>query len=495
MKPLLLISEIQQVADDIQSCLKTLYQIDRVTFDADIPDLLGKKRYELVFIDAHLLGEMGKEKEDRFREGLQKFWSVYPMLQIIVISSQDSIRESVEAVKAGASNYITYPINPEELNFVTRNVEDHLRIQSELNYLRGHFWQKDSVDLIRTNTPDMMKLYHKVRSVAPTKSTVLLLGETGTGKGVVARLIHRHSTRKERQFISVHCGAISDTLLESELFGHEKGAFTGAIKRKLGKFEIAHKGTIFLDEIGAISSSMQIKLLKVLQEKTFERVGGEESIEVDVRIIAATNADLKKMSNEGSFRSDLYYRLNVFPVELPPLRKRKEDIELLSTVFLNRLNKYYSRGIHNIHPRVLEAFRNYSWPGNIRELENLIERAYILEDSNVLTPDSFPGEFFEEDFEIPAGFIDLNMSLDEIRRHTVEKVEIEYLKGLLALYNGKIKETAESAKIGVRQLHKLLTKYNIKKEEFKTKGSSLQIGINGSDPAKISDHSDPPLHQ
>jgi len=267
-------------------------------------------------------------------------------------------------------------------------------MESELDYLRDRFWQEDSLEIVRTRSPLMKRLFDKVRSVAPTKSTVLLNGETGTGKGVLARLIHQHSNRKDGPFISVHCGAIPDTLLESELFGHERGAFTGAVRRKLGKFEIAQGGTIFLDEIGTITPSAQIKLLEILQDGTFHRVGGEERIEANMRVIAATNADLRKMCEAGQFRKDLYYRLNVFPLEIPPLKERMEDIGYIVEVILKKLNKFDLKEIHDIHPHVIDAFGNYPWPGNIRELENLMERAYILEESPILMPDSFPDELF-----------------------------------------------------------------------------------------------------
>jgi len=206
------------------------------------------------------------------------------------------------------------------------NVYELDLLESKLDYFRNSFWQKDSLGLVQTNSPFMKKVYSNVMSVAPTKTTVLLTGETGTGKGVMAKLIHSHSNRKDNIFISINCGAIADNLVESELFGHEKGAFTGALKRKLGKFEITRGGTIFLDEIGTISPSAQVKLLHVLQEKSFQRVGGNDTLESDVRIIAATNMDLKEMCDKGLFRRDLYYRLNVFPIEIPPLRQRSEDV-------------------------------------------------------------------------------------------------------------------------------------------------------------------------
>jgi transcriptional regulator with GAF, ATPase, and Fis domain len=313
----------------------------------------------------------------------------------------------------------------------------------------------------------MKKVYDKLKAVAPTKSTVLITGETGTGKGVIANLIHRHSNRKDAQFISIHCGAIPDTLLESELFGHEKGSFTGAVKRKLGKFEIASGGTIFLDEVGTITISAQIKLLQVLQEGIFQRVGGEDFKKSDARIIAATNVDLKKMCEDGIFRNDLYYRLNVFPIEVPPLRERIEDIPNLVEIFLTRLNKFYNKEISQVHPDVIDALACYSWPGNIRELENLIERAYILEVTSQLTPESFPKELFENSGHTGSVLLNTSMKLSYARQKAVESFERMYLVELLSQNKGKVKSSAEAAGITTRQLNKLMSKYSIKKEQFK----------------------------
>jgi transcriptional regulator with PAS, ATPase and Fis domain len=296
-------------------------------------------------------------------------------------------------------------------------------MQSELNYLRDQFWQVDSFNLLGTNSESMKKVFQQICTVSPTKSTVLLAGETGTGKSVLAQLIHQHGNRKNAQFISVHCGAIPDALVESEMFGHEKGAFTGAVRRKLGKFEFATGGTIFLDEIGTITPAAQIKLLQVLQDGTYQRVGGDETLKTDVRVIAASNADLKKMCDEGTFRKDLYYRLNVFPIEIPPLRERLEDIPLFVEAFLNNLNQFSVKEIKGIHPLVIEAFKIYTWPGNIRELENLVERAYILEVSSLLTPESFPNELFETEATsvfIPTG---MQLTLAEVRQQGVEEIE------------------------------------------------------------------------
>jgi transcriptional regulator with GAF, ATPase, and Fis domain len=293
------------------------------------------------------------------------------------------------------------------------------------------------------------------------------MGETGTGKGLLAKLIHRHSNRGDAQFISVHCGAIPDTLLESELFGHERGAFTGASRRKLGKFEIASSGSIFLDEIGTITPSAQIKLLQVLQDGTYSRVGGESVLKTNARVISASNTDLNKMTLEGLFRKDLYYRLNVFPIEIPPLRDRIEDIPLLTGFFLRKLNQEFQKGILGIHPQVIQAFHQYAWPGNIRELENLMERAYILELSDQLTPDSFPKELFEYGERAPLFSVDDSLPLAEARRLAVDRFERQYLKSLMARNHGKINRSAQEAGITTRQLHKLMVRYGLRKEDFK----------------------------
>ncbi|MGA1840916.1 MAG: sigma-54-dependent transcriptional regulator [bacterium] len=468
MKAILIATDNQESCREIRNCFRAGYKIDEVHDRASCYELAQKKRYEFIFVDIKFLQEITNEKghPDYYRN-IQPLWNAFPTVEIIILSWQDLIREVVNAVKAGASNYLTYPINPDEVKFITESIYEAIRMQSELDYLRDKFWHNDSLETVRTNSPVMKKVFDKVRLVAHTKTTVFLTGETGTGKGVIARIIHRHSNRCDNQFISVHCGAIPDTLLESELFGHEKGSFTGAHQRKLGKFEIAHQGTIFLDEIGTITSSAQIKLLQVLQDKTFQRIGGDEILESDVRIIAASNIDLKKLSNEGAFRKDLFYRLNVFPIDIPPLRERIEDLPLLANIFLKRLNKLHLKKISGIHPRVLEAFENYYWPGNIRELENLIERAYILEATSVLTPDSFPSDLFDFDSIQAKISLDTSLTLSEVRQRGIENIEQHYLKELLTLNNGRINDSAKGAGITSRQLHKLLTKYGIRKEEFK----------------------------
>jgi DNA-binding NtrC family response regulator len=466
MRSILVISNEQKVCGSISRCFDTGYKVS-VALNADAAlDTLKKRRYDLIFVDLEILRESASG--NGYNTAMEPFWNLYPTIEIIVMSSQEMIREAVMAVKAGASDYLTYPINPDEVKHVTESLHEYIISQSELDYLRDQFWQSDSLEFVHTNSTVMKKAYEKIRSVAPTRSTVLLMGETGTGKGELAKLIHRHSSRRDAQLISVHCGAIPDTLLESELFGHEKGAFTGAVRRRLGKFEIATGGTIFLDEIGTITPSAQIKLLQILQDQTFQRVGGEETLEANVRVVTATNTDLKKMCEDGQFRKDLYYRLNVFPIEVPPLRDRPEDIPHLVEVFLKRMNKFSSKEIHHIHPHVLEAFRRYSWPGNIRELENLMERAYILETSSLLTPESFPSELFESQAPSASVFFDTQLTLTEVRHKGIEDIERRYLKEVLAKNQGRIKESASVAGVTTRQLHKLMKRHGIRKEEFRS---------------------------
>ncbi len=466
MKNMLVVSEEKDVTLAIQSCFRSASAVVGTSNIEAALASLHKKRFDLVFIDLEIL--RGSVQDNSYKESLQLFWQLYPTIEIIIMTGKEMIRDAVKALKAGASDYITYPVSPEEIKHVANNVLETQVVYSELDYLREQFWAKDSFEFIYSNNSLMKTLYEKILAVAPTKSTVLLLGETGTGKGVMARLLHKQSNRRDNQFISVHCGAIPDTLLESELFGHEKGAFTGAVRRKLGKFEIAHKGTIFLDEIGTLTPSAQIKLLQVLQDGTFQRVGGEETHEADVRVIAATNVNLKQMCDEGNFRKDLYYRLNVFPLEIIPLRERIEDISLLVEGIIKKLNRVSMKNINGIDQNVLEAFKHYPWPGNIRELENVMERAYILETGPILSQESFPGELLEFGQPFTVSAVDPSRTLAEERRKGIEIIERNYLKELLVNNRGKIKESAQAAGITPRQLHKLMSKYGFRKEKFKS---------------------------
>ncbi|MGB5983875.1 MAG: sigma-54 dependent transcriptional regulator, partial [Desulfobacterales bacterium] len=402
-----------------------------------------------------------------FSEVAAAFQKSNAMVEFVVLTPQDQIRQGVKALKSGASDYLTCPIVHEEVLLVIAAFQETLAKDLELDYLRDQFWKTDWISVIRTNNPKMRKIFEDTRAVAPTIATVLLLGETGTGKGLLARLIHWHSNRYAKPFIAVHCGAIPDTLIESELFGHEKGAFTGAERIKRGKFEIAGGGTIFLDEIGTITPAAQVKLLQVLQDGTFSRLGSETQIQADVRIIAATNDDIRKLCDQGRFRKDLFYRLNVFPLEAPPLRQRLEDLPSIVKTIQKNLDAKYGKSIYRLHPSVMDSFRRYNWPGNIRELENVLERAYILENNSTLMPQSFPREIVGHK-SMPSmeagGEI---LPLADARRIIIEDFERHYIKTLVDRYKGKIGLSAEQARITPRQLNRLMARYEIRKEDYK----------------------------
>jgi DNA-binding NtrC family response regulator len=465
MKSVLIIAPDQEVVQMIRSSLPPDYHTEHSDSIQVGFSLQRQHLFDVIFSDLTVLGAASPAND--YTDALRPFKESNYLTEFVVLTSKESIRQAVKAVKAGAHNYLTYPIDPSEVRLVIESLNESRTTSLELDYLRDQFWKSEWLAVIHTNTAGMREVFKKIRAVAPTKATVLLMGETGTGKGLLARMIHRHSNRSDASFISVHCGAIPDTLLESELFGHEKGAFTGAVRRKPGKFEMARSGTIFLDEIGTITPPAQVKMLQVLQDGTFSRVGGEDVLQTDARVIAATNADLSHMSNNGEFRKDLYYRLNVFAVEIPPLRDRIEDIPYLLEVFLKRLNLKYGKNIHSVHSRVVQALKNYHWPGNIRELENLMERAYILETASVLTSDGFPAELFESGGPAAVLPVNVNLSLAEARRRAVENFERQYLRELFARNKGRVNSAAQDAGISARQLNKLMVKYAIQKESFK----------------------------
>lgn len=466
MKSVLVVSSKSEIFQTIQYALEPDFLVESKASIESALEVLKKRRSDLIFMDLDLFSFSASVND--CKKVFEPFWNLYPSIEFVVMAPKDKAHEAVRAVKAGAQDYLSYPIDPAEIKLIVDSVIESIIKDSELEFLRSQFWKSESREIVRTRNNQMLQVLDKIRIVSPTKATVLLTGETGTGKSLLARLIHSHSNRADAQFISVHCGSIPDTLVESELFGHEKGAFTGADRRKLGKFEIARKGTIFLDEIGTITQAVQIKLLQVLQDGTFSRVGGEIPLETDVRVITATNSDPGKMVEEGRFRKDLFYRINVFPIEIPPLRNRLEDIPFLVEGILNRLNRELSKNIHDVHPQVMDALKQYPWPGNIRELENVVERSYLLEHSGKLMPDSFPAEFFKSDLPKAALLpISTGYSLSEARQRAIEDFERQYIKELIFRNKGKINKSAEEAGIGTRQLHKLMLKYGIRKDAFK----------------------------
>ncbi|MGB5747044.1 MAG: sigma-54 dependent transcriptional regulator [Desulfobacterales bacterium] len=465
MKSVLIISPKEDEARLIRESLPSDYQVENADSITNALELHRQCSFDVIFSDLKLLQDTSET--ETVAEAIKLFKEMNPLAEVLILSSKAFIRDTVKAVKAGASDYLTYPIDPSEVRLVIESAHESHTKNLELDYLRDQFWKPEWLDILNSHDTGMQDVFKKIRSVAPTRASVLLIGETGTGKGLLARMIHLHSNRYDNPFISVHCGAIPDTLLESELFGHEKGAFTGAVRKKPGKFEMARNGTIFLDEIGTITPQAQIKLLQVLQDGTFSRVGGEEVLQTDARVISATNADIAGMSDRGEFRKDLYYRLYVFPVEIPPLRERVEDIPQIVELFLKKLKQRHEKNIQSVHPQVLQAFKNYPWPGNIRELENLMERACILETTNVLTPESFPTGLFESGNAHAVLPVRDHLPLAEARRHVVEDFERQYFKALFTRSKGRVNRAAEDAGITSRQLNKLMLKYGIQKDAYK----------------------------
>lgn len=451
---------------NISFCFVKDYVVEYVAKGDDLKPLLKNKKCGFAFVELDLLKTLVVENQTLLEVflGLTKNT---PSTEFIILCEPRSVSEAVQIVRSGANSYLIHPIEVDEVRYVVENTLEIQSLKQELDYLRDEFWTQDSLHLVQTKSSEMLSVFSAVRSVARMESTVYIKGETGVGKGVVAQLIHQHSPRSNGAFIHVHCGAIPENLIESELFGHEKGAFTGATNRKLGKFELAKGGTIFLDEIGTMSKAVQIKLLKVLQDKIFQRVGGEETIGTDVRVISASNENLLELVDKGEFRKDLYYRLNVFPIEIPPLRSRLEDVEFISKGILDRLNGIHGKNILGLHPAVIKKMAVYPWPGNIRELENVLERAYILENTSYLTPSNFPNEIIPSNSDEPHVIVNTNGTLAETRKQAIEEVELKYLIEKLSVHKGKINRTAEEAGITPRQLHKLMVKYQLNRKEFK----------------------------
>lgn len=361
---------------------------------------IEKETPDIVLLDIRLNDMDGIDVLKRIKDAEKS-------LPVIMITAHGTIEGAIEAMKLGAFFYLTKPFDIDELNMQVEKALEVERLKNEVDYLR---LERDKDLLVLNNSPIMRSVYNTVQQVAAVSASVLITGESGTGKEVIANQIHRLSARGGCPFIAVNCGAINENLLESELFGHEKGAFTGAIGRKLGKFELANKGTIFLDEIGEMSMSMQVKLLRVLQEREITRVGGETNIKVDVRIISATNKNIMDEIKKGNFREDLYYRINVVPIELPPLRERREDIESYVKFFIDKFSQ--GRNIV-ISDEAMNLLKDYSFPGNIRELENIVERMVLLSTSDELQVSSLPKEVYRDNKKedsiiyFPAEGIDL----------------------------------------------------------------------------------------
>jgi len=358
------------------------YSVDTASSGREALLKLPRQRWDLALLDIKMPGMDGIELQHKMRE-------VDPDIIVIIMTGYASVETAVQALKDGAYDYIMKPFDPDDLAHLVAKALDHRRVRDENLRLRENLAEVQAVELVGQGSA-MQKVLEAIRTVAPTDTTVLIHGESGTGKELVARAIHNLSPRRFMPLVTIHCGALTETLLESELFGHEKGAFTGAQYRKKGKFEVAEGGTVFLDEISDISLKTQTDLLRVMQEKEITRVGGNQVLKVDFRAIAATNKDLPTLVKEGTFRPDLYYRLDVFGITLPPLRERKEDIPLLADHFLRKYARAMNKRFTQISRPALEVLMNYGWPGNVRELENAIERAMVIGREPEIQAGDFP---------------------------------------------------------------------------------------------------------
>ncbi|MFN3739710.1 MAG: sigma-54-dependent transcriptional regulator [Thermodesulfovibrionales bacterium] len=419
------------------------YNVETVENGANAFDSLQRKTFDIVITDLRMPDADGLSV-------LQKTKELYPDTLVIVITAYGTVDSAIEAMKLGAYDYIQKPFDPERLMLTIKKAVDYRRLARENLRLSSQLETCMAEELIGTS-PGMVEVRRLIEKIAPLDTTVVIEGETGTGKSLVARTIHRMSKRSTEKFLSINCGALTETLLESELFGHEKGAFTGAIRQKRGLFEAAHRGTLFLDEINNASPNLQIKLLKAIEEGKIFRVGSIEPISVDVRIIAASNVPLKNEVDAGRFRNDLYFRLKVVTITLPPLRERKDDIPLLSYHFLRRYTQKFQKEIKGFTTEAMNSLINYDWPGNVRELEFAIERAVILEQAEKITPQALPLEIKGSSKSMKA----------ETRIMKIEDMERELIKECLRQFNGKKELCAKTLGISTATLWRKIKKYNL----------------------------------
>lgn len=381
-------------------------------------------------------------------ELLETIKALKPVTEVIVISAQGTIEKAVQAMKLGAFDFIEKPINPRVISLlVERALEKQVLILQNRD-LRSRLQDKFQFENIIGRSEKMVKIFELIRHIAPYNTSVLIIGESGTGKELIANAIHYNSPRASNPFVKVSCASLSEGIIESELFGHEKGAFTGAIASRKGRFEMAHQGTLFLDEVEDIPPSTQIKLLRVLQENEFERVGGNKTIKVDIRVIAASNRDLQEEVRKGRFREDLYYRLNVVNIKLPPLRERKEDIPFLINFFIEKFNKKYGMKVKGVSQRVMKILINYDWMGNVRELENTIESVLIINNPEILDIQHIPQEIIE--YKNKPEMISLKIGT------TLEELEKEIIMKTLQATKGNKMRAAKILGINVRTIHRKL---------------------------------------
>jgi len=384
---------------------------------------------------------------------------------VVIVTAYGSEKIAVDAMKKGAYDYIAKPYEIDELRIIAKNAFDRLALQEENARLRIEIVRLEGMGELIGQSEAMKEVFDKIEKVGTTDVTVLIQGESGSGKELVAREIHRRSKRRNEPLIIMNCAAVPETLVESELFGHEKGAFTGAAERRLGKFELANKGTIFLDEIGDMSTSTQSKLLRILQEQKFERLGGIETLTVDTRIISATHCDLEEEIEENRFREDLYYRIKVVSIKLPPLRHRKEDIPLLVNRFLHYFSEKHQKRMASISHDAMKYLISYDWPGNVRQLKNALESAVVLSNREILDTTDLPEEIkHPRDNALPSGSIDYNLTFRDAKKIVIENFERDFIKKKLEECDGNISRTAEALDMHRQNLQQKIRELRITKE-------------------------------
>lgn len=437
------------IVDDEESVRDSLYDwfIDdgySVACAENAKEALAKletRNYDIILADIKMPGMDGLEMHRRIR-------SLNKESIVIIMTAFASVSTAVQALKDGAYDYITKPFDPDDLSHLIRNATSQISLKAENEALRNKIVALENVDNLIGKSEPMIKVLREVERVAQSSSPVIITGESGTGKELIAKAIHSNSNRKFSPLVSVHCGSLTESLLESELFGHEKGAFTGAMFNRKGRFEMADGGTIFLDEIATISPKMQIELLRVLETKTFVRVGGNKEITSDFRVICASNKDLKKMVEAGTFREDLYYRLNVVNIRIPPLRERVGDIPLLVDHFIRTFCTSMSRNIISIDPAALKRLESYSFPGNVRELENMIERAIVIGNDREIKLRDLP---FEKEASVSSV-------------ENLEEFEKQHIKNILSKYDWNISRTAKALNVDRVTLYNKIKKYDLKSD-------------------------------
>jgi DNA-binding NtrC family response regulator len=452
--------------EDTRKALKRLLEtslkvdVDTVADGSQALQALGERPYSVVLTDLRMPRVSGMQL-------IQEVQKQRLPVTVIVTTGHGSIEEAVQAMQMGAYEFLTKPANPEHLVLLIGRALRERTLQDEVVTLRQQLADRHQFQGVLSKSPRMLEIFELISHVAQTTTTVLIEGETGTGKEQIARAIHQaSSSHRTGPMVAINCAALPETLLESELFGHEKGSFTGASTQRTGRFEQANGGTLFLDEVGDIPASMQVKLLRVLQERRFERVGGTRSIEVDVRVIGATNRPLQRLVKEGTFREDLFYRLNVVKIDLPPLRERPEDIPLLATHFAQKYARP-GQNVCQIAPEAMELLLGHHWPGNVRQLENAIERACVTARDNVIRPENLPVELTKPSKQRTAMNVDLSRPLPEQLAELTAAFEERYLRKALKKTRGHVGRCATISGLSRRSVTEKITQYKIDRSRFK----------------------------